>query len=42
MAREELEERVRFWNDLDRVVDRVSNKYRLCGFGDLNRWVGAI
>ena len=24
------EERERFWNELDRVVDRVGNGYRLC------------
>ena len=24
------EERKRFWDDLDRVVDRVGNGYRLC------------
>ena len=29
------EERERFWNDLDRIVDRVGNEYRLCPLGDL-------
>ena len=28
------EERDRFWNDMDRIVD--SNGYRLCIVGDLN------
>ena len=27
---EDGEERERFWNDLDRIVDRVGNWYRLC------------
>ena len=33
------EERERFWNDLDRVVDRVGNgyRYRLCVLRNLNR-----
>ena len=26
----EVEERERFWNGLDRVVDRTGNRYRLC------------
>ena len=30
----------KFWNDLERVGDRVSNGYRLCVLGDLNEWVG--
>ena len=34
------EEREKFWNDLDRTVDRVGNGYRLCVLGDLNRWIG--
>ena len=34
------EERERFWNDLDKFVDRVGNGYRLCVLGDLNGWVG--
>ena len=33
-------ERERFWNDLDRTVDRVGNRYRLCILGDLNGWIG--
>ena len=28
-----------FWNDLDKVVDRVGNGYRLCVLGDLNGWI---
>ena len=27
---EKVEERERFWNDLDKVVDKVRNGYRLC------------
>ena len=34
------EQRERFWNDLDRNVDRVGNGYRLCVMGDLNGWIG--
>ena len=34
------EERERFWNDLDSIVDRVGNGYRLCVQGDLNGWIG--
>ena len=34
------EERERFWNDLDRIVVRVSNGYRLYVLGDLNEWIG--
>ena len=33
-------ERERFWNDMDRVVDRVGYGYRLCMLGDLNGWIG--
>ena len=29
-----VEEKERFWNDLDRVVDRVGNGYRLRVLGD--------
>ena len=36
------EERERFWNYLDRVVDRVGNRYRLCVLGDLNGWINKI
>ena len=28
------------WNDLDRIVDIVGNRYRLCLLGDLNGLVG--
>ena len=27
--------RERFWNELNKVVDRVGNGYRLCLMGDL-------
>ena len=27
-------------NDMDRIVDRVGNGYRLCILGDLNGWIG--
>ena len=30
------EESERFWNNLDRTVDRVGNEYRLCVLGHLN------
>ena len=36
----EVEEREMFWNDLDRVVDKVDKRYRLCLLGDLNGWAG--
>ena len=29
------EEKERFWNYLDRIVDRVGNGFRLCVLGDL-------
>ena len=29
------EEKERLWNDLDKVVDRIGNEYRLCVLGDL-------
>ena len=32
----DVEERERFWNDLDKVVDRAGNGYRVCVLGDLN------
>ena len=34
------EERDRFWNDMDRILDRLGNGYRLCIPGDLNGWIG--
>ena len=34
------EERESYWNDLNRIVDRVGNEYRLCVLGDLNIWIG--
>ena len=36
----DVEERERLWNDLDRVIDRIGNGYKLCVLGYLNRWVG--
>ena len=33
------EERERFCNDLNGVVDRIGNGYRLCAIGDLNGWL---
>ena len=33
-------EREGFWNDLDRIVDRVGNWYILCVMGDLNGYIG--
>ena len=30
------EERDRFWNDMDKFLDRVENEYRLCILG----WIG--
>ena len=40
LIKENGEERERFWNELDRIVDRVCNGYRLCMPGDLNGWIG--
>ena len=34
------EERERFWNGLDMIVDRVGNGYILCIMGDMNGWIG--
>ena len=34
------EEREMFWNDLDRIVVRTGNGYRLCMLGDQNGWIG--
>ena len=34
------EERFRFWNDMDRILDREGNGYRLYILGDLKRWAG--
>ena len=36
----EGEERERFWNDMDRIVDRVGNWYKLSVMGDLNGSIG--
>ena len=33
-------ERGKFWNDLDKVVDRVGNGYKLCVLADLNGLFG--
>ena len=35
-------ERDRLWNDLNRAVDRVGNRYRLCALSDLNGWDGDL
>ena len=35
-----MKKRERFWNDSDKVLDRVGNGYILCGMRDLNGWVG--
>ena len=37
---EDGEERDRFWNDMDRILDRVWNGYRLCILGYLYGWIG--
>ena len=29
-----------FWNDLNRIADRIGNGYGLCVLGDLNKWIG--
>ena len=34
------EERERFWNDMDRNMDRVGNGYKLFVLGDLSGWIG--
>ena len=34
------EERNRFWNDIDRILDRVGIGHRLYILGDLNGWIG--
>ena len=34
------EERDRFWNDIDKTLDRIWNGYRLCLLGDLNGLIG--
>ena len=34
------EERERFWNDLDGIVNRVENEYRLCVVEHLNGCIG--
>ena len=30
------EERERFWNNMERTMNRVGNRYILCVLGDLN------
>ena len=37
---EDGEERDRFWNDMDSILDRVGNEYRLCILQYLNGWIG--
>ena len=34
------EEGDRFWNDMDRTLYNVRNRYRLCIVGRLNVWIG--
>ena len=34
------EEGDRFWNDVDRILNREGKGYRLCILGDLNGWLG--
>ena len=34
------EERDRFWNDMDMILGRVGNGYRLCILGNINEWIG--
>ena len=36
----EMVKKERFWNDLDRNMDRVRNGYRLWVLGDLNGCIG--
>ena len=36
---EDVEERKRFCNDLDSVLNKVGDRYKLCGMGDMNGWV---
>ena len=36
-SNEDDEERDRFWNGMDKILDRLGNGYRLCILGDLNR-----
>ena len=36
----EVEESEKFWNDVDRVVDRIGNGYILYLLGYLDRWIG--
>ena len=31
----------KFWNDLDRIVDKIGNGYGLCNLGDLSQLVGS-
>ena len=34
------DERERFWNDLNMIVERIGNGYRLYRLEDLNGWIG--
>ena len=34
------EEKGEFWNDLDRIMDKIKNGYRICVLENLNRWIG--
>ena len=35
----DIEKKKKFWNDLNKVVDRIGNGNRLCALVDLNGWV---
>ena len=35
----DVEERDRFWNDTDRILDRVWNGYTMYILGDLSGWI---
>ena len=35
-----VEERDRFWNDIERILYCVGNGYRLCMLRNLNGWIG--
>ena len=36
----DCEERERFWNNMNRILDSVGNRYRLCILRDVNGWIG--
>ena len=39
-SEENGQEEDRFWDDMDRILERVGNGYTLCILGDLNEWIG--